>query len=216
MTLPAKPHTAAEYGSRQCSQPGARVSKDRHPKGWLMAQSFEGPMVVSSSPKGEICWKGLRRVRLRDCCSRLGTSGHLWEPVVGIKGSGGSRQWPVLQPVSDIRVCRQLWWHELPTQHRARRRLCTGCSWSPQVKVAMPKISHSSPCPGPQETFRGNGDDGEDDPSSVLMAARPPGFPVTVTSTGAPIQFSRPSGKREAKEGCVLFFSSPPSHLSFH
>jgi len=84
--LPAQPHAAAESGSRQCSQPGAGkgANKDLHAKGWLMAQPFEGPMAVSP-PSGErSSGRGFRRVRLRDCCSHLGTGA--WARV-------GRRHW---------------------------------------------------------------------------------------------------------------------------
>lgn len=105
-----------------------------------------------------------------------------------------------------------------PTQPRACSSLCPGCCWSSQVKVARLEISHSIPCPGPQEAFGvvRRGEDGEHDPSSVLMSARSPVSPVTVTSTGGLIQFGRARGKQDAKEGCELFLSSPPSPPSFH
>lgn len=60
------------------------------------------------------------------------------------------------------------------------------------------------------------GEDGENDPSFVLMSARAPGSPVTVTSARGLIQFKRARGNQEAKEGCELFLFSPPLPPSFH
>lgn len=85
MALTTKPHAAAECGSRQCSQPGAGagVSKDIHPKGWLMAQTMEGPMVMSPLPDERSAGRGFRGFRLRDCCSRLHPDLHFQGPVFG-------------------------------------------------------------------------------------------------------------------------------------
>lgn len=110
MALPAKLCAAAEHGSRHCSQPAAEAgkSKTKHPKGWLMAQPFEGPMAVSYPPPGErSAGRGLRTAAL--AWALVGTSGDLWLGTVGTKESGCGRHCPVLQPVSDTRVCRQLW-----------------------------------------------------------------------------------------------------------
>lgn len=85
MALPTKPLAAAECRSRQCSQPGAEAgaSTDRHPKEWLMAHNFEEPMAMSPPPEERSSGRGLRRVRLRDCCSCLDPGGHFQGPAFG-------------------------------------------------------------------------------------------------------------------------------------
>lgn len=71
------------------------------------------------------------------------------------------------------------------------------------------EISHSGPCPGPQETFRGTGEDEEHDPVSVLTAARPPGSPVTVTTTGVSSNSAEQEENRRPREVVSFLFPHP-------